>query len=167
MKKKNNANRKQSLAKKSAVEALRFQTHFGLKQRGLEEGNLLQKLADAEIDFIAELDLAEDILDIKKMIEGIKVCLSVEPTTGKGDLCTSITAIALKIASIPCLGNLEMPVSWQDQVNKKLLAIYFPDEKRNEVVEWAKANGYNTSTYLGQPIVKFRQLYIIIERTRT
>lgn len=31
-------------------------------------------------------------------------------------------------------------------------------------VEWAKMNGYNTSTYLGQPIVKFTKLYIRIER---
>ena len=29
---------------------------------------------------------------------------------------------------------------------------------------WAKMNGYNTSTYLGKPIVKFTKLYIRIER---
>lgn len=52
----------------------------------------------------------------------------------------------------------------RNKLIKKILIIFYPDEKRNAVVEWAKMNGYNTSTYLGQPIVKFTKLYIRIER---
>lgn len=98
------------------------------------------------------------------MIDGVRANLHEEPTPMIGDFCTSICAIALKIASIPELDKMQLPVSWQEQVDKKILTIFYPDEKRNAVVEWAKTNGYNTSTYLGQPIVKFTKLYIRIER---
>lgn len=164
MTKKKNQNRKQQIANKNAVESLRFQTHYGLKVKGYEEGELFQQLADIEVDFISELGLTQDILDIKKMIDGVRTNLHEEPTPMIGDFCTSICAIALKIASIPELDKMQLPVSWQEQVDKKILTIFYPDEKRNAVVEWAKTNGYNTSTYLGQPIVKFTKLYIRIER---
>ena len=164
MTKKKNQNRKQQIANKNAVESLRFQTHYGLKVKGYEEGDLFQQLADIEVDFISELGLTQDILDIKKMIDGVRANLHEEPTPMIGDFCTSICAIALKIASIPELDKMQLPVSWQEQVDKKILTIFYPDEKRNAVVEWAKMNGYNTSTYLGKPIVKFTKLYIRIER---
>lgn len=167
MTKKKNQNRKQQIANKNAVESLRFQTHYGLKVKGYEEGNLFQQLADVEVDFISELGLTQDILDIKKMIDGVRANLHEEPTPMIGDFSTSICAIALKIASIHELDKMQLPVSWQEQFDKKILTIFYPDEKRNAVVEWAKMNGYNTSTYLGQPIVKFTKLYIRIERSRS
>jgi len=166
MNKKKNQNRKNDLAKKNAIESLRFQTHFGLKQMGCEDGNIFQRLAETELSFISELDLTQDILDIKKMIDGVRANLQVNPTPEKGDFCTSITAIALKIATISNLDEMLMPVSWEEQMKKKILAIYFPENDRNAVVDWAKSNGYNTSTYLGCPIVKFSKLYIKIGRTR-
>ena len=129
---------------------------------------MFHRLADAEINVIAELDLTDDILGIKNLVEGVRRALNVEPTLEKGDFCTSIVAIALGISKIPVLDNMQMPVvNWPDQINKKLLTLYYPEESRNAVSEWAKANGYNTSTYLGRPVVKFKQLFIIIERTRT
>ena len=168
MVKKRNQNRKNELAKKSAVEAVRFQTHFGLKQMGREDGDMFHELADAEINVIAELDLTDDILGIKNLVEGVRRYLNTEPTPGKGDFCTSVVAIALGISRIPTLDDMKMPVvNWPDQINKKILTLYYPEESRNAVAEWAKANDYNTSTYLGRPVVKFKQLFIIIERTRT
>ncbi|MBQ8467371.1 MAG: hypothetical protein IJ546_06720 [Prevotella sp.] len=166
MAKKKNKNRNLALAKKVAVESLRFQTHFGLKMMGRTDDDILQRMAEGEINFIEELDLTQDILDLKDLVEGVKKELGITPTPEKGDFCTSTTAIALGIANIPTLDNMQMPASWQEQISKKILTIYYPEESRNAVVGWAKANGYNTSTYLGQPIVKFKQIYVIIERTR-
>ena len=167
MVKKRNQNRKNELAKKSAVGSIRFQTHFGLKQMGREDGDMFHELADAEINFIAELGLIEDIIGMKNLVEGVRRDLNAEPTTEEGDFCTSVVAIALGISRIPVLDDMKMPVSWQEQINKKILTVYYPDESRNAVAEWAKASGYNTSTYLGRPVVKFKQLFIILERTRT
>ena len=50
-------------------------------------------------------------------------------------------------------------------IEHKLLTIYYAEEYRNQIIDWAKSNGYNTSTYRGRPIIKFSKLYIIIERT--
>ena len=168
MAKKRKQNRKNELSKKRVVDSIRFQTHFGLKQIGRKDTDMFHWLADTEINVIAELDLTDDILGIKNLVEGVRRELNVEPTLEKGDFCTSIVAIALGISKIPVLDDMKMPVvNWQDQINKKLLTLYYPEESRNAVAEWAKANDYNTSTYLGRPVVKFKQLFIIIERTRT
>ena len=167
MTKKRKQNRKNELSEKRAIESIRFQTHFGLKQIGRKDTDMFHRLADAEINVIEELDLTDDILDIKNLVEGVKRELNVEPTLEKGDFCTSIVAIALGISQIPVLDDMKMPVvNWLDQINKKILTLYYPEESRNAVAEWAKANGYNTSTYLGRPVVKFKRLFIIIERTR-
>ena len=168
MTKKRKQNRKNELSEKRAVESIRFQTHFGLKQIGRKDTDMFHRLADAEINVIEELDLTDDILDIKNLVEGVKRDLNVEPTPEKGDFCTSVVAIALGISKIPVLDEMKMPVvNWKEQINKKMLILYYPEESRNAVAEWAKANNYNTTTYLGRPVVKFKQLFIIIERTRT
>ena len=166
MSKKKNQNREQKFARKCAVESLRFQVHFGLKLLGREDGDLFHKLAETEINFIDELDLTDDILQIKRLVEGVKLNLQVDPTSKKGDFCTSVTAIALGIARISVLDNIQIPLSWQEQISKKILTIYYPEDYRNSVVNWSKANGFNTSTYLGRPIVKFKHIFVIIERTR-
>lgn len=167
MAKKRKQNRKNELSKKRAVESIRFQTHIGLRQIGRKDTDMFHWLADAEINVIAELDLTDDILGIKNFVESVRRELNVEPTPEKGDFCTSIVAIALGISQIPVLDDMKMPVvNWPDQINKKILTLYYPEESRNAVAEWAKANDYNTTTYLGRPVVKFKQLFIIIERTR-
>ena len=167
MAKKRKQNRKNELSKKKAVESIRFQTHIGLKQIGRKDTDMFHWLADVEINVIAELDLTDDILGIKNFVESVRRELNVEPTPEKGDFCTSIVAIALGISQIPVLDDMKMPVvNWPDQINKKILTLYYPEESRNAVAEWAKANDYTTTTYLGRPVVKFKQLFIIIERTR-
>ena len=167
MAKKRKQNRKNELTRKRTVESIKFQTHFGLKQMGREDADLFHELADAEINVITELGINDDILGIKNLVEGARRDLNVEPTPEKGDFCTSIVAIALGISKIPVLDDMKMPVvNWPDQINKKILTLYYPEQSRNAVAEWAKANDYNTTTYLGRPVVKFKQLFIIIERTR-
>ena len=92
--------------------------------------------------------------------------IMVLPTPENGDFCTSVTAIALHIASIPSLDRMAMPVTWRELIDKKILTMYYPEDACNAVVDWTKANGYNTSTYLGRPIVKLSKIYVIIERAR-
>ena len=72
--------------------------------------------------------------------------------------------IALGIGRLGSIKDMELPTDWNELIRKKLLKIYYPDEVRNKIFEWAKASGYNTSTYLGQPIVKFSKLFVLLER---
>lgn len=166
MAKKKNQKKAEMQAKKSAVETLRFQAHWGLKQLGNENGNLFHKLVDTEVDFIAELELAQDMLAIKSFVDGVKQSFVSTPTPEKGDFVKSATAVALGIAQVEDINKIGIPLTWSDMIAQKLLTIYYPEEYRNLVIDWAKANGYNTSTYLGRPMVKFRKLYVIIDRTR-
>lgn len=118
------------------------------------------------MDTIAELELAQDLMAIKSLVDGAKQSFMVTPTTEKGDFTKSPTAIALGIAFVNDLNSIGIPLTWREMVGRKLLSIYYPEEYRNQVVDWAKANGYNTSTYLGKPIVKFSKLFLVIGRTR-
>lgn len=166
MAKKKNQKKAEVQAKKSAVETLRFQVHWGLKQLGHDDGNLFHQLADTEVNFIAELELAQELLAIKSLVDGVRQVFGMTPTPEKGDFVKSPTAVALGIAKIDDINNIGIPLTWSDMIAQKLLTIYYPEEHRNQIVDWAKANGYNTSTYLGRPIVKFSKLYINIDRTR-
>ena len=166
MTKKKNQKKAEAHAKKSAVETLRFQAHWGPKQLGNEDGNLFHKLVDTEVDFIAELELAQDMLAIKSLVDGVKQVFGVTPTSEKGDFVKSPIAVALGIAYIEDINNIGLPLTWSEMIEQKLLTVYYSEECRNQIIDWAKANGYNTSTYLGRPIVKFSKLYIIIDRTR-
>lgn len=166
MAKKKNQKKAESQAKKIAVETLRFQAHWGLKQLDNEDGNLFHKLVDAEVNFIAELELAQDMLAIKSLVDVVKQTFAVTPTPAKGDFVKSPTAVALGIAQVEDINNIGIPLTWSDMIAQKLLTIYYHEEYRNRIIDWAKANSYNTSTYLGRPIVKFSKLYIIIDRTR-
>ena len=165
MAKKKNQKKAEAQAKKSAVESLRFQAHWGLKQRGCED-DMFHKHVDAEVDIIAELELAQDMLAMKALVDDVKQAFGVTPTPEKGDLTKSPTAVALGIAYVEDMNNMGNPLSWSEMKEQKLVKIYYPEEYSNQIIDWAKANDYNTSTYLGRPIVKFCKLYIIIERTR-
>ncbi len=167
MAKKKNQKKAEAQAKKSAVETLRFQAHWGLKQFGQPEGNRFHQLVDEELDVIVELELAQDLLAIKSLVDGVRQSLSAVPTKEQGDFAKSPTAIALGIASINEFEEISMSPTWNELLKQKLLRIYYSDEVWNKVVDWAKANGYNTSTYLGRPIVKFGKVFVIIERTRS
>lgn len=116
------------------------------------------------MDYIIKLDLQEELLSIKSFVDDVKTGLGVEPIPELGDFYHSLVAISLGIAKIADINKFCVPTAWHDLIKKKILSIYYPDEIRNQVVEYAKNKNYNTSTYLGQPIVKFNHLFIKIDR---
>lgn len=147
MTKKKNQKKAEAHAKKSAVETLRFQAHWGLKQLGHED-DMFNQLIDAEVDFIAELELAQELLAIKSLVDGVKRSFVVTPTPEKGDFVKSPTAVALGIAQVEDINKIGLPLTWSEMIEQKILTIYYPEEYRNQIVDWAKTNGYNISTYL-------------------
>lgn len=163
---KKNQKKSEKLAKKAVVESLEFQAHWGLKLLGFEDGISLHQILDEEIAEIAELNLASDLLKIKNFVEKIEQNFAVKPTPEKGDFAKSLTAIGLGFARVENLENLGVACSWREFSEQKLLAIYFPEAFRNKIIDFAAQNGYQTSTHLGDPIIKFRNLWLALKRDR-
>ena len=126
MSKKKNLKKAESKAKKSAVETLRFQAHWGLKQLGHED-DMFNQLIDAEVDFIAELELAQELLAIKSLVDGVKQSFVVTPTPEKGDFVKSPTAVALGIAQVEDINKIGLPLTWSEMIEQKILTIYYPE----------------------------------------
>ena len=165
MAKKKNQKKAEAHAKKSAVETLRFQAHWGLKQLGHDDGNLFHQFVDTEVNFIAELELAQDMLAMKALVDDVKQAFGVTPTPEKGDLTKSPTSVALGIAYVEDMNNMGNSLSWSEMKEQKLVKIYYPEEYRNQIINWAKQKGFNTSTYLGMPMIKFSHIFLVIDRT--
>lgn len=163
---KNCKKRKDALKKKNAEETFRFQTRWGVKKLFGDVPDLYHLCLETEMDYIIELGLHEELLSIKRMVDEIKTVLNAEPVAKVGDFSHSIVAASLGIAKIANIKEFGIPTAWHEMIEKKILSIYYPGDLRNKVVEYARELGYNTSTYLGQPIVKFNKLYIKIERRK-
>ena len=162
--KKKNQKRNDALKLRSAIETLSFQTDWGLKKLGVEDDEKYGELSKVEVGYITELGLVQDILSIKDLVDGIRKEFQVEPCVELGDSSNSLVTIALGLGRVEDLHNMGLPSDWKELMQKKLLKIYYPEEVRNKIFEWARTNGYNTSTYLGQPIVKFNKLFILLKR---
>lgn len=162
-KKRKDFHKQETLARKSTLQSLEFLISFGLKQINLE--NTFHEHVDAELKEIIELDLYKDLLDIKKLVDAIKLHFTADTIKDKGNLCNSYVCIALGLSHIENPHNIKTaPNMWRELLKQKLITIYYPKEIRNKVVVWAKDNGYTTSTYLGQPIIKFSKFFLSIKQ---
>lgn len=163
MKKKNDPKRKAALMQKTAVETLEFQTIWGLKQLGVDAE--LNECALAELASIKELGVTYDLLNMKRFAEGVRQALEADVVVDMGELVRSVVCVALGISRVSDVQQLAVSqCSWDELLKQKLLTVYYPTNVRNEVVAWAMENGFTTSTYLGQPIIKFSKIFLAIKR---
>ena len=163
MKKKNDPKRKAALMQKTAVETLEFQTIWGLKQLGVDAE--LNECALAELASIKELGVTYDLLNMKRFAEGVRQALQADVVVDMGELVRSIVCVALGISRVSDVQQLAVSQClWDELLKQKLLTVYYPADVRNEVVAWAMENGFTTSTYLGQPIIKFSKIFLAIKR---
>lgn len=156
--------RQESLGKKNAIQSIEFLTSFGLKQMGAEDS--IYASAKAELKEIIQLEIYNDILDIKKLTDGVKQHLNAKVCSKKGELNDSYVCLALGISCIDEIHNQSLPSrTWEERLKQKILSIYYSDDVRNKVVALAKENGFNTSLYFGQPVIKFSKIFLLIKRT--
>ena len=85
--KKKNQKRNDALKLRSAIETLSFQTNWGLRKLGGEDSEKYGELSKAEVGYITELGLVQDILAIKDLVDGIRKEFQVEPCLELGDFC--------------------------------------------------------------------------------
>ena len=166
MKNKHLQKRNNAVKQKVIIESLVFQTNWGLKRLYEPPNDFIGTLVKTELDYIVELNLFEDLLMIKKFVDDVKSTFDIEPVAERGDFCRSPVAIALGIGKVEDITKIRTPIAWHELLAKKLLSIYYPTDKRNSIADYAKNNGYNTSTYFGKPIIKLNKVFLLLERVR-
>ena len=166
MKNRHHQKRNDTIKQKTMIESLIFQTNWGIKKINGSPEESITEIIKTELDCIVELNLVEDLLIIKKFVDDVKSAFNIKPVTERGDFCRSPVAIALGIGKVDDITKIRTPIAWHELLAKKLLSIYYPTDMRNSVVDYAKQNGYNVSTYLGKPIIKLNKVFLLLERAR-
>ena len=166
MKNKHLQKRSNAVKQKVIIESLLFQTNWGLKKLYEAPNDFIETLVKAELDYIVELNLFEDLLRLKIFIENVKSILGIEPVAEYGDFYRSLVALSLGIGKVNDIEKVETPITWHELLEKKILSIYYPTDVRNSIVDYAKHNGYNVSTYLGKPVIKLSKIFVLLDRTK-
>ncbi len=154
MKNKHQKKRSNTVKQKAMIESLIFQTNWGIKKLYKNPSDLISTLVKVELEYIIELNLFEDLLLLKMFIENVKSVFGVEPIAEYGDFNRSLVALALGIGKVNDIEKVGIPIAWHELLEKKILSIYYTNDIRNTIVDYAKHNGYNVSTFLGKPIIK-------------
>jgi hypothetical protein len=166
MKNRHHQKRNDTIKQKALIESLIFQTNWGIKKIYGSPEDSITEIIKTELDCIVELNLVEDLLIIKKFVDDVKSAFNIKPVAERGDFCNSCVAFALGIGGMNVITELNMPADWKRLAEKKILSIYYPNDVRNSIVDYAKQNGYNVSTYLGKPMIKLSKLFVLLDRTK-
>ncbi len=162
MSKNRDQKRKAQLAVRAKNESFRFQVEFTRKQKGIDIMGMEQNLS-AELDAICQNGLTDALLDLAKIVEGVRKELGYEQEADMCSLNGALVPFILGITTIQpdCTSYVPDIFSAQHPLQ---VTIAYNNEIRNQAVDWMKANGYEISTYLGQPLLKLKNLRIVIKR---
>lgn len=166
MKNKHQKKQNDTVKQKAMIESLIFQTNWGIKKLYKNPSDLISTLVKVELEYIIELNLFEDLLLLKMFVENVKSVFGVEPIAEYGDFNRSLVALALGIGKVNDIEKVGIPIAWHELLEKKILSIYYTNDIRNTIVDYAKHNGYNVSTFLGKPIIKLSKIFVLLERAR-
>jgi len=154
--------RKAQLATRAKNESFRFQVEFTRKQKGIDIMGMEQNLT-AELDAICQNCLTDALLDLAKIVEGIQKELGFEQEADKCSLNGSLVPFILGITATQPDSTTYVPGIFTEQQPLQV-TIAFDNNIRNQAVNWMKANGYEISSHLGQPLLKLKNVRIVIRR---
>jgi len=154
--------RKAQLATRAKNESFRFQVEFTRKQKGIDIMGMEQNLT-AELDVICQNCLTDALLDLAKIVEGIRKELGFEQEVDKCSLNGSLVPFILGITATQPDSTTYVPGIFTEQQPLQV-TIAFDNNIRNQAVNWMKANGYEISSHLGQPLLKLKNVRIVIRR---
>ena len=117
----------------------------------------------AELDAICQNSLTDALLDMARIIEGIRKELGFEQEAAKCSLNGTLVPFILGITTTQPDSTTYVSDKFTAQQPLQV-TIAFDNEIRNQVVNWMKANGYEISSYLGQPLLKLNNVRIVIRR---
>ena len=162
MSKNKDQKRKAQLATRAKNESFRFQVEYMRKQKGIDIAGMKQELA-VELDAICQNGLTDALLDLVKIVEGIRKELGYEQEADKCSLNGSLVPFILGITATSPDSTTYVPDIFTAQQPLQV-TIAFDNEIRNHAVNWMKVNGYEISSYLGQPLLKLKNVRIVIKR---
>lgn len=162
MSKNKNQKRKAQLAARAKNESFRFHVEFTRKQKGIDISGMEQYLS-AELDAICQNDLTDALLDLAKIVERMRKELGFEQEADKCSLNGTLVPFILGITTAQPDSSTYVPNIFTAQQPLQV-TIAYDNEIRNQAVDWMKANGYEISSYLGQPLLKLKNLRIVIKR---
>ena len=154
--------RKAQLATRAKNESFRFQVEYIRKQKGIDIIGMEQDLT-TELDSICQNGLTDALLDLAKMVEEMRKELGFEQEADKCSLNGSLVPFILGITATQPDSATYVPNIFAAQQPLQV-TIAYDNEIRNRVVDWMKANGYEISSYLGQPMLKLKNFRIVIHR---
>jgi len=162
MSKNRDQKRKAQLATRAKNESFRFQVEFTRKQKGINIMGMEQNLA-TELDTICQNGLTDALLDLAKMVEVMRKELGFEQEADKCSLNGSLVPFILGITATQPDSTTYVPGIFTEHQPLQV-TIAFDNEIRNQAVKWMEANGYEISSYLGQPLLKLKNVRIVIRR---
>ena len=162
MSKNKDQKRKAQLAARAKNESFRFQVEFTRKQKCIDIMGMEQNLT-TELDAICQNDLTDALLDLAKIVEGVRKELGFEQEADKCSLNGSLVPFILGITTVQPDSTTYVPGLFTAQ-HPLQVTIAFDNEIRNQAVKWMEANGYEISSYLGQPLLKLKNARIVIRR---
>ena len=162
MSKNKDQKRKALLATRAKNESFRFQVEYMRKQKGIEIMEMEQKLTN-ELDAICQKGLTDALLDLAKIVEGIQKELGYEQEADKCSLNGSLVPFILGITATQPNSTTYNPDIFTAQQPLQV-TIAYDNEIRNQAVNWMETNGYEISSYLGQPLLKLKNVRIVIRR---
>lgn len=125
----------------------------------------IKERINQEILIFQNLGLAEDLLNLKDLMDGVKQKLGYEAEPSRDLLAGSYVAYSLGIeTSNPEITGNDIELKDLQSALPLALTIRYDNEVRNEVVNWMKAKGYGFTTYLAQPMLKLQNTRVIIRR---
>jgi hypothetical protein len=162
MSKNKDQKRKVQLATRAKNESFRFQVEFTRKQKCIDIMGMEQNLT-TELDAICQNNLTDALLDLAKIVEGVRKELGFEQEADKCSLNGSLVPFILGITTVQPDSTTYVPGLFTAQ-HPLQVTIAFDNEIRNQAVKWMEANGYEISSYLGQPLLKLKDARIVIRR---
>ena len=162
MSKNKDQKRKAQLAVRAKNESFRFQVEYTKKQKGIDIIGMEQNLT-AELDAICQNSLTDALLDMARIIEGIRKELGFEQEADKCSLNGSLVPFILGITATQPDSTTYVPDIFTEHQPLQV-TIAFDNEIRNQAVKLMKANGYEISSYLGLPLLKLKNVRIVIKR---
>ena len=162
MSKNKDQKRKAQLATRAKNESFRFQVEYMRKQKGIDIMGMEQNLA-TELDAICQNGLTDALLDLAKMVEVMRKELGFEQEADKCSLNGSLVPFILGITTTQPDSTTYVPGIFTEHQPLQV-TIAFDNEIRNQAVKWMEANGYEISSYLGQPLLKLKNVRIVIRR---